>query len=479
VLSSEEEELKRIAAEKEAVAKSIKAAQQSYHHLQSQAHSELTVLPVRSVVSLTHPEEFNLHTARRAKTALTNVTGLNNIDLNTQKDKEGAALKKKEWVAGELTKPQPFALQTSRRHREHKVMSSEELEVQALQAIQPFKARELNREILTSGGQLGVPRTNKAPLTQATSPQLATKERVAKRKPEEVSAAAGEPAGFQLFGSETHRQSICPTSAKKVRREAQPFQLATDLRGKQKEEEFKAKLAEEEARAAAARAFHAKPMLIPPSPIAASLATPRAHAPVVPVHEPKCIAESKQARAKWEQKVKEEEEAAREAARFRAKPNPFSGLSAAEMTPQPIKSARPPTIAQEPALESERRAQRWREREAEMTAREAELKALSEQHAKDAEAAKAREMAAYRKSLVPKAQPLKQNIMERPTFVPKPSNAPLTQPESPMLITKRRGSALQRRGAVEEEPAQQEVVRMQSLEEEEEETPADENTVQA
>jgi hypothetical protein len=58
----------------------------------------------------------------------------------------------------------------------------------------------------------------------------------------------------------------------------------------------------------------------------------------------------------------------------------------------------------------------------------------------ESEASKARELKQLRAALKPATTELNKAILAQPDFVAKPSRAPLTQPESPMLITKRRAN---------------------------------------
>lgn len=66
----------------------------------------------------------------------------------------------------DLTQPKPFSFHTDERIRGPRVKSSSELEEEELQKCQPFKARPLDRRILESAGDLGVPRVPKASLTE-------------------------------------------------------------------------------------------------------------------------------------------------------------------------------------------------------------------------------------------------------------------------------------------------------------------------
>ena len=68
------------------------------------------------------------------------------------------------------------------------MMTSEEREAAALAALPAFKARTLDPRVLHSTGDLGVPRIEKAPLTQPRSPQFATDARAGSRQ------ASPEPA---------------------------------------------------------------------------------------------------------------------------------------------------------------------------------------------------------------------------------------------------------------------------------------------
>jgi hypothetical protein len=50
----------------------------------------------------------------------------------------------------------------------------------------PFKARQLNQSVMSSNGNLGVPKISKKPLSDPMSPALSTKKRAELNKPHET-----------------------------------------------------------------------------------------------------------------------------------------------------------------------------------------------------------------------------------------------------------------------------------------------------
>lgn len=451
LLSSEEEELRRIAAEREEVARTLKHHAALHERLAHAPHADLTAMPMRSAATLTHPEEFTFQTAKRAK------TGLGVVDLNVAPPKDAAAAggaKKDADGVPSITKPQPFSFHTSQRpRRETIVLSREEAELAEIAAIKPFKALPLRESVLTSGGQMGVPRIQKAKLTEAISPQLSTAARCKRKQdgPEEA-AATGASTAVPVDGANK--------SAKKPRREVQPFHLATEERGRKAADEFRARQEAEQARAQAAHIFTARPVHLqatPRAPVASpsssGAATARAAAAGGVAAEPRCVELHKESRARWEAQVAEAEQAAREARQFKARPNPFAGAAAApvESFVPAVKSDRRLTVAHTPVLASEERAARRAQWEQEQAARDAELKELTAACASEREQREQRDLAAMRRTMKPATVPLNKQILDAPTFVPKPSTAKLTQPESPMLVTKRRAATLRRMDMLQEE----------------------------
>lgn len=68
----------------------------------------------------------------------------------------------------ELTVPKPFHFHSTRRRRS---IRSSDVSIKS-KTTQMFKARPLNRKIFESGGDLGVPRVPKRPLTEPISPKF-------------------------------------------------------------------------------------------------------------------------------------------------------------------------------------------------------------------------------------------------------------------------------------------------------------------
>jgi hypothetical protein len=374
-----------------------------------------------------------------------------------------------------LTRAQSPALATSSRARGAKVKSAKELEDEWLAQLTPFKALPLPNN--TAGHQPALPRHQQA-VTQPMPFQLAT-ERRSLRKSRTAAAAEEEEdrkaglagAGVSLQPAAwtpkrtipvapalaTERRSrrrtvdggdmafgqagsgLTPFKARPVPANAstpwmpdpstvkpltsaQPFELATDARGRAYMRQLEARLAEQEAAAAAARKPSARPvpqgMVVPQQPAGSLLPGDGLHSAAV--------ANLQRRREDTERLLKQQREA------FRARPAP-------KATPfVPEASASELTKPSDPGLASDARAQRRAAFDAANEARiAAEQKAAAAADARRAAAEAAALAKARATDMVPKALPVPASTFT-PGFKPESSKRSLTEPHSPLLGSKRR-----------------------------------------
>ncbi len=161
-------------------------------------------------------------------------------------------------------------------------------------------------------------------------------------------------------------------------------------------------------------------------------------------------------RQEFAAKVAQEEEAAKAAHAFKARPNPFTNASVgssasaagASTLMQDVKSDKPLTVASTPALSSKERAAHRAIYDAELAERAAASEAAQAAQKALTEVKQAADVKVLRAAMKPVVGALNKAILTAPDFVAKPSTQKLTQPESPALITKRRangGAALARK----------------------------------
>ena len=379
-----------------------------------------------------------------------------------------------------LTRAQSPALATSSRVRGAKVKSAKELEGEWLAALTPFKAlplpntansqpallhqqqhhvvtqavpfelatekrshrksrvaaaEEEDRKAGLAGAGVSLQQTAWTPKrTVPVAPALATERRSRRRTVDGDTAPLGAGLAFGQAGSGvtpfkarpvpqslSHPWMPDPTTVKPLTA-AQPFELATDARGQAYMRQLVARLADQEAAAAAARKPAARPvpqgMVVPQQPAGALLPGDGLHTAAV--------ANLQRRREETERLLKQQREA------FKARPVPKAApfvpeLSASELTK--------PT---DPGLASDARAQRRAAFDAANEARiAAEHKAAAAAEARRAAAEAAALAKARATEMVPKAKPVPASTFT-PGFKPEGSKRPLTEPHSPLLGSKRR-----------------------------------------
>ncbi len=153
------------------------------------------IMPLRSTQDLTQPHEFNFRTAQRSATrpqtansaaiAALSAAFASSASASASAftprartgDAAAAAGRQAPFTAParrtaapymkpKLTQPVSPNFATKTRSRLHNVLSFTELEELEMKSFKPFKARKVSQKMLESCGDIGVPRVNKAPLTQ-------------------------------------------------------------------------------------------------------------------------------------------------------------------------------------------------------------------------------------------------------------------------------------------------------------------------
>ena len=379
-----------------------------------------------------------------------------------------------------LTRAQSPALATSSRVRGAKVKSAKELEDEWLAQLTPFKAlplpntssqpvalvhhhghhavtqavpfelatekrsqrksrvaaaEEEDRKAGLAGAGVSMQQTAWTPKrTIPVAPALATERRSRRRTVDGDTVLLGAGLAFGQAGSGStpfkarpvpqslsHPWMPDPTTVKPLTA-AQPFELATDARGQAYMRQLEARLADQEATAAAARKPSARPvpqgMVVPQQPAGALLPGDGLHIAAV--------ANLQRRREETERLLKQQREA------FKARPAP----KAAPFVPEP--SASELTKPTDPGLASDARAQRRAAFDAANEERiAAEHKAAAEAEAHRAAAEAAALAKARATDMVPKAKPVPATTFTA-GFKPEGSKRPLTEPHSPLLGSKRR-----------------------------------------
>ncbi|GAB5358414.1 hypothetical protein AAMO2058_000455300 [Amorphochlora amoebiformis] len=318
------------------------------------------------VNGLTNPISFNLETNRRSKISVSSQkkaspyvplqAKVNNF-FKKATERKG---EKKTTYTGGITCPNPPRLSTlSRGRKQSVVLSQEEKELLEMKSFEKFKARPINPKIFTSGGEFGVPRVEKKKPTKFSEFKLSSaarkstvrrsmiptesKPKTFKAKPFNAKMFKQAPVARRSASSLTKPISPNLNTSKLVhkyikdpvkpthRKERKPvvvgsltepvgFNLETERRGKHYQEEFQTRIKIEEAELEMKMHPHAKKM--------PKFKTPNRHSTVVlrDLTEPQPFhlqseALSREARTRWEEKVAhEQEEEARLASSFKAKP---------------------------------------------------------------------------------------------------------------------------------------------------------------
>eukprot|EP00026_Physarum_polycephalum_P003894 Phypoly_transcript_03911.p1 GENE.Phypoly_transcript_03911~~Phypoly_transcript_03911.p1 ORF type:complete len:663 (+),score=153.91 Phypoly_transcript_03911:91-2079(+) len=384
----------------------------------------------------------------------------------------------------EVTIPKEFSFETMERSRPIHALSAEEREELEMLNMPKFKALPLDQKVLNSGGQFGLQRLPKVPLTEPMTPKFETDERarVARREvhteeEEQIqmfrareldrTIFAGPPKGVPAL---PHKEVTIPESpflATKSRSifhpppavpkeeqfvfkarpipivepfvperpghhtvEVQPFQLQTEVRGQQATKKMSDKVKKMKLREKKQRAFKAQPMPIPDRPEPQGFA----FAPPVTLPQPFYLlseARGEQHAQKFQQQVQEEEKEKKEMALFKAHPIPI-------VTPfEPKKTDKPLTIISDFELNSDVRSQQRRKFEMQKNEKAKLAEETRKQQEEERRIEEEKFIKQMRKKLVHKPQPI---LPSNPIKI-HGSTTPLTDPHTPLLRTRQRSAA--------------------------------------
>ncbi|GAQ84188.1 putative targeting protein for XKLP2 [Klebsormidium nitens] len=370
---------------------------------------------------VTQPEEFHLLTDERAKLRSPAVP---TEDVRVTR----AMVVQKEASQGKfdplrLTVPKSPQLTTAYRARPARGTSSEEAELEEILKHPKFKARPLDRRVLDSCGEMGVPKVVPAPTTKPEGFQLATDSRLGKHPSELPDLPARK------------RQALAPLTREYELRprahvtEPEPFPLRTEDRGAQKRADFMQRVAAQEEAERRQREHEAQPLPyttdypdIPKKPPTKEPTQPEPF-PLESVwrHEVEV--------AERQRQLEEQARRERQAHQFKAQPN----LSKAIPPFVPARSSLPLTESRDVPLETERRAKERAEFDAVMAEKEKMAQEYRHEMQEHVKAVEEEELKALRKEMVPKARPVPS--FDRP-FVPQRSTKEPTVPLSPPITRK-------------------------------------------
>ncbi|KAL6064074.1 MAP7 domain-containing protein 1-like [Balamuthia mandrillaris] len=381
---------------------------------------------------------------------------------------------------GTLTIPKEFHFETETRRRPVRFITSEEREKLELAKIPKFKALPLDKKIMESKGDLGIPCVSKRPLTQPKEFNFLCATR--KRKTFETNNNDKENNNPNKQQPQQDQQQLT-----KKRREREPFQLQTEVRGGIAEEAFKRRLEEEAKREREARQFKARPLPLAepfqPQPYQGPLTelapfplkteergskkkqrekerlqaqeeeerrrrefkardmlevepfvpAPSEHPPTAPLGFPLQTEErGAEKRAQWLRKVQEEEEAARRMREFHARqfdtsvPTPAFEVS---------KSTKPLTEVDDFNLYTDERSLQRMAFEAKLREKERAAEEARKARELEQQLREEQEIKELRKKLVHKPLPVPK---VKPMMRPLGSNFVPTEPLSPAFHTKKR-----------------------------------------
>jgi targeting protein for Xklp2 len=329
------------------------------------------------------------------------------------------------------------------------VESTEEREAREMAAIPKFKARPVNRKMLESAGELGVPTVAKKAVTEAKAPTFQSDARLKRYHQAQPAAAeqkkaprkvhyTGEttvPVSPHLSKSTRHRNPVVAAADEAPQKarpawtgelvEPKPFMLQSDIRGAQKQAELEARIRRAREKEMAAHGVHAagvsmavEHVSVPVQPEPVKLTSPKPfklHGELL--HE---VEQSRLERLKREEA--EEQAAAR---RFKAQPAPKSLVHASiPAKPEPAPLTEPREFHLHVVSRAEARAEFDEQHRVKTEAVEI-AKVIAAEEAAAVEAAELKDRRAN--ELVFKAKP----VNHRRPLQMMPSNVPLTTPESP------------------------------------------------
>ena len=162
-----------------------------------------TSVPSRSTVALTMPEEFELSTSRSAPTSPRSPSQsrsvaeqVNNFTKTPARFRSraiGAPRTPLEMTTPKLTESQSMAFLTELRSTRPSVKSAEQIEEELMASIPKFKALPLNRKVLESVGDMGVPRVQRPAPTETHEFNLSSTNIVRVEDDDDNLSTASEP----------------------------------------------------------------------------------------------------------------------------------------------------------------------------------------------------------------------------------------------------------------------------------------------
>ncbi|KAI9002732.1 hypothetical protein BC832DRAFT_593458 [Gaertneriomyces semiglobifer] len=321
-----------------------------------------------------------------------------------------------------MTRPRSPFLRTKMRTKAPTVPSKEEIEIEEMRKIEPFKAKPVDKKILATDRPLGVPIVPRPQPTVPQSPAITKPRAPAPRPPSPPKIVKANPIRkgvFQPFEPKIeHRVVVAPVE----------FRLPGDEISRRKREEFEEKLRKMKEEEERAKQFYAQPLPVDdPDPLP--------YVPMKPPTQPEPFSLETDLRGEFaklslQEKLQEEERERRRRKEFRAQPLPV----VEPFMPQP--SHKPLTDVENVVLHTDVRAEERRAYE-EMKRRKEEMEEMERQRMlKETEAREREEIRQLRQKLVHRAQPVLYDKMK--AVVPKPSERKLTEPASPFIGDKRK-----------------------------------------
>jgi targeting protein for Xklp2 len=334
------------------------------------------------------------------------------------------------------TQPKEFMLSTAGRPKKDDDASSDAGSTASAPATYKFKARPYNKQLM-EGKAAGLAQVTPRKTTRAVSPKLSTSNRAAVRpeptgEAEPFAAFKARPMPDMANGpspikSPLHRPLTSP----------KPFNLDSMARHEVYSSQRERSLAAAAAAAAEATKFKARPMPVSDGwkPTIDGKHTEFSSFNL------NTDARSEVHQEEFRERTAEAEAAAKRAANFKAKPAKVLGAPAFA----PRKSTKPLTEIAEhnrvPFHHSIDRQEKRKQLDAQMAAKRAAMEAAAERKAKQDAIAAAKDIAALRAQMVPKAR--KATVLKTAPFVvrkPAASERALTQPSAPNLHTSDRSA---------------------------------------
>eukprot|EP00736_Rhodelphis_marinus_P008889 Rmarinus@m.92 len=475
--------------------------------LQRVLEDRVPVLPVRSSKPLTIPEEPKLATEQRSKVHRRSAVEANGAfkpvaqlvqeyQMKTPKRYHTRPKSANPEVSPQrkhaLTQPRTPQLSTTARHRSPHWKASEEMEVEELANVPPFKARAVPASVKHGHGESGLKLAPKRPLTEAAPFRLATDSRASTRvkvveepveeeepppapfkaRPLDKSMFSGGPKGVPEKQAKKLTRPKTPDFASNALKEkrsckslptdehapftARPlppdftpikdrprerksptkfeeFDLETEKRGTVKRQAHETQLHEEEHAMKKAREFHARPLFefdTPPQ-TARSASADQLHCTRPEPFLLRSVILHNESVAKFQSKVQQESEETAKQREFKARPMNVS-------SPFFVRKSDAPLVHPESACKNSRkRAEDRRHWEEDVSKKHDEENSMRKKLEEEFKKQEEKELKALRANLGHKALPIMQ---PKVVFQPKRSTEKLTVPQSPKFRTRSRSA---------------------------------------